>query len=154
MDRIELSKHIKKGDTLYTPYTDPEGLGSALSLSSWSQNWLPEFLWIGLIIHKYGRKIGLERIYHIIDELNSWSICVPQFSKILDLEREKRERFWSIVLKYVDRDVLASFTIVVTPDIDDVFYNFFFIVCFFFCNFVFFTWLITFSVSLPMKNPL
>ena len=126
MDRIELSKHIKKGDTLYTPYTDPEGLGSALSLSSWSQNWLPEFLWIGLIIHKYGRKRGLERIYHIIDELNSWSICVPQFSKILDLEREKRERFWSIVLKYVDRDVLASFTIVVTPDIDDVFYNFFF----------------------------
>jgi|GEM_PF-3482176 len=56
MDRIELSKHIKKGDTLYTPYTDPDGLGAKLSLSSWSRNWLPKFLWIGLIIYKQGRK--------------------------------------------------------------------------------------------------
>ena len=31
--------------------------------------------------------------------------------------------------------------------------NFFFIVCFFFlCDFVFFTWLVTLSVSLPTKN--
>lgn len=56
MERIKLSKHIKKGDTLYTPYTNPERLGAKLSLSSWSKNWLPEYLWIGLIIHKYGEK--------------------------------------------------------------------------------------------------
>lgn len=60
MKKIELSKHIKKGDTFYTPYTDPDGLGAGLSLSSWSQNWLPEFLWIGLIIYKQERKNGLE----------------------------------------------------------------------------------------------
>ena len=56
MDRIELSKHIKRGDTFYTPYTDSVGLGAGLSLASWSKNWLPEFLWIGLIIYKQGRK--------------------------------------------------------------------------------------------------
>ncbi len=56
MDRIELSKHIKRGDTFYTPYTDSDGLGAGLSLASWSKNWLPEFLWIGLIIYKQGRK--------------------------------------------------------------------------------------------------
>lgn len=126
MERIKLSKHIKKGDTLYTPYTNPEGLGAKLSLSSWAKNWLPEYLWIGLIIHKYGRKIGLEKINNIIYELNSHSICIPQFSKIHELEQEKRENFWSIVLNYVDRNVLAPFTIVATPDVDDVFYNFFF----------------------------
>lgn len=38
MDRIELSKHIKRGDTFYTPYTDPDGLGAGLSLSSWSKS--------------------------------------------------------------------------------------------------------------------
>lgn len=38
MERIKLSKHMKRGDTLYTPYTDPNGLGAALSLSSWSQD--------------------------------------------------------------------------------------------------------------------
>ncbi|PQL20974.1 hypothetical protein VEHSUH05_00665 [Veillonella denticariosi JCM 15641] len=126
MERIKLSKHIKKGDTLYTPYTNPEGLGAKLSLSSWSKNWLPEYLWIGLIIHKYGRKIGLEKINNIIYELNSHSICIPQFSKIHELEQEQREYFWSIILNHVDRNVLAPFTIVATPDVDDVFYNFFF----------------------------
>ena len=126
MERIKLSKHIKKGDTLYTPYTNPDGLGTKLSLSSWSQNWLPEFLWIGLIIYKQGRKKGLENMYHIIDELNAYSICVPQFSKISKLNQEQRNRFWSIVLKYVSRDVLAPFTIVATPEIDEVFYNSFF----------------------------
>ena len=52
MDKIELSKHKKQGDTLYTPFTSPSGLGAKLSLSSWARCWLPEFLWIGLIIRK------------------------------------------------------------------------------------------------------
>lgn len=34
MDKIELSKHIKQGDTFYTPFTDPSGLGETLHLSS------------------------------------------------------------------------------------------------------------------------
>ena len=126
MEKVKLSNHIKKGDTLYTPYTNPDGFGSTLSLSSWSQNWLPEFLWIGLIIHNQGRKRGLQKIYHIINELNAYSICIPQFSKICELEREQRKHFWSIVLNHVRLEVLAPFAIVVTPDIDDVFYNIFF----------------------------
>lgn len=67
-------------------------------------------------------------MYHIIDELNAYSICVPQFSKISKLNQEQRNRFWSIVLKYVSRDVLAPFTIVATPEIDEVFYNSFLII--------------------------
>ena len=126
MDRIELSKHIKRGDTFYTPYTDPDGLGAGLSLSSRSKNWLPEFLWIGLIIYKQGRKKGLESIYHIIEELNIYSICMPQFSKIHELDLNQREHFWTIVSKYVSGDMLAPFTVIATPDIDDVFYNLFF----------------------------
>ena len=57
MEKIELAKHIKQGDTFYTPFTSPKGLGDILSLSSWARCWLPEFLWIGLIIRKQGRKI-------------------------------------------------------------------------------------------------
>ena len=62
MDKIELSKHEKQGDTFYTPFTSPSGLGAKLSLSSWARCWLPEFLWIGLIISKQGRKKGLENL--------------------------------------------------------------------------------------------
>lgn len=126
MERIKLSKHMKIGDTLYTPYTDPNGLGAALSLSSWSQDWLPEFLWIGLIINKQGRKKGLESLYRIIEELNNYNICVPQFSKIHSLDQKQREIFWSIVLKYVSSDILAPLTIIITPDIDSTFFNYFF----------------------------
>ena len=65
MDKIELSKHVKRGDTFYTPFTDPNGMGESLSLSSWSKCWLPEFLWIALIIHEQGRKRAFENLYRI-----------------------------------------------------------------------------------------
>ena len=54
---------------MYTTFTSPSGLGAKLSLSSWARCWLPEFLWIGLIIRKQGRKKGFENMYHIIEEL-------------------------------------------------------------------------------------
>lgn len=126
MDRIKLTNHVKKGDTFYTPYTNPNGLGTALSISRWSKNWLPEFLWIGLIIYKLGRKRGLEKLYKIIDELQRNKICMPQFSKIVKLNNEKKKLFWNIVSEYIDRVVLLPLTVVVTPDIDEVFYNHFF----------------------------
>ena len=87
MDRIKLASHVKKGDTLYTPYTEPDGLGKALKITSWSKSWLPEFMWIGLIISELGRKQGLEQLYKIIDELQENKICVPYFSKIKGLDR-------------------------------------------------------------------
>lgn len=89
MDKIELSKHIKHGDTFYTPYTDPNGIGSTLRLSSWSRCWLPEFFWIGLIIKKQGRKKGLENLYLIIEDLKCDDIAIPQLSKIFELSEEQ-----------------------------------------------------------------
>ena len=101
MDKIELSKHIKQGDTFYTPYTAPSGLGATLSLSSWVKCWLPEFLWIGLIVKKIGRKKGLENLYLIIEDLKHNDIAVPQLSKIFKLSEEKQKKYWSIVTRYV-----------------------------------------------------
>lgn len=101
MDKIELSKHIKQGDTFYTPFTDPNGMGATLSLSSWAKCWLPEFLWIALIIHGQGRKRGFENLYHIIEELQNSEIAVPQLSKIFNLSEDKQEMFWKIVEKNI-----------------------------------------------------
>ncbi|MDE6434378.1 MAG: hypothetical protein K2L07_09125 [Lachnospiraceae bacterium] len=126
IDKFELSKHVKRGDTFYTPLTDPKGMGEVLSLSSWSKCWLPEFLWIGLIIHKQGRKKGLENLYHIIEELKKSEIAIPQMSKIFVLEKNKQEMFWSTVTKYVNIDILSPLCTVITPDINEIFYNIFF----------------------------
>lgn len=126
MDRIKLSNHLKKGDTLFTPFTDPDGMGSTLQLSSWSKNWLPEYLWIGLIIFKLGRENGLKALYGVISELDANNICTPQLSKIRDLDKEKEEMYWEIVVRYTGRETLTPMTVLLTPEIDEVFYNLFF----------------------------
>lgn len=126
VNKIELSKHIKQGDTFYTPFTNPNGIGAMLKLSSWSKCWLPEFLWIGLIISGQGRKRGFENLYHIIEELKNDEIAIPQLSKIFALNDVKQEMFWTIVTRYVEEDILMPLTVIVTPDINKVFYNRFF----------------------------
>ena len=126
MDKIELSKHVRQGDTFYTPFTDPSGLGATLSLCSWAKCWLPEFLWIGLIIQKLGRKKGLENLYLIIEDLKREDLAFPQLSKIFELSEERQKKYWSIVTRYVERKILLPLTVVITPDINAPFYDFFF----------------------------
>ena len=74
MEKLELSKHIKQGDTFYTPFTSPKGLGFILNLSSWARCWLPEFLWIGLIIRKQGRNINVNLKMYSFDHLRMYNI--------------------------------------------------------------------------------
>ena len=126
MDKIELSKHKKQGDTLYTPFTSPSGLGAKLSLSSWARCWLPEFLWIGLIIRKQGRKKGFENMYHIIEELKDEDMVIPQLSKIFGLSAEQQRKYWSIVTRYVEKNILLPLTVVITSDINETFYDSFY----------------------------
>lgn len=126
MDKIRLSKHIKQGDTFYTPFTDPSGLGATLCLSSWAKCWLPEFLWIGLIIQKCGRKKGFENLHFIIEDLKSEDLAIPQLSKIFELSEEQQKKYWSIVTRYAEKSILLPLTVVITPDINETFYEFFF----------------------------
>lgn len=102
-------------------------MGALLSLSSWAKCWLPEFLWIGLIIHEQGRKKGFENLYQIIKQLKDFEIAMPQMSQIFTFEKSKQELFWQIVTQYVEKDVLTPLTVVITPDINIVFYNYFLI---------------------------
>ncbi len=56
LERIKLEDHKKYGDTFHTLFTNPKGMGKQLHLSSWSKDWLSEYLWIAMIISKLGRK--------------------------------------------------------------------------------------------------
>lgn len=122
MEKIKLANHIKRGDTFHTPFTDPNGLGASFTLSSWSKNSLPEYLWIGLIISKIGRKKGFEQLFRIMEELNTNDICIPQLSKISCLPEEKRKKYWDIVFSCVGVEELSSLTVIITPDIDEYLY--------------------------------
>ena len=126
VEKIELSKHVKQGDTFYTSFTDPNGLGDKLCLSSWAKSRLPEFLWIGLIIYNQGRKNGFENLYCIIKDLECEGIAIPQLSKIFELTEERQRKYWSIITQYVEKNVLMPLTTVITPDINEIFYDYFF----------------------------
>ena len=127
MDKVKLKDHKKIGDTFYTPYTEPEGFWSSkLKLTNWSKDSLPEYLWIGFAIYKLGRKEGLLEIYNMIQELRENEICIPQFSRIIKLDIERKQLFWSIVFKYIPKEILSPLTVIFTPDVDEVFYDLFF----------------------------
>lgn len=126
MEKIKLSKHVKQGDTFYTPFTDPSGLGDKLCLSSWARCRLPEFIWIGLIINDQGRKNGLKNLYQIIKDLKYENMAIPQLSKIFELSERQQRKYWSIVTQYVDKNILLPLTVIITPDINNIFYDFFF----------------------------
>lgn len=76
MDKIKLKDHVKKGDTFYTCFTNPDELGQALNLSSWSREKLPDYIWLALIIDRLGRKKGLEQLYMAAKELAAYDMAV------------------------------------------------------------------------------
>lgn len=126
MDKFKLLIHNKYGDTFYTPFTDPKGFGESLHLTNWFKDSLPDYLWIGLVIFKLGRKEGLKKLYQIIRELKSVGLVSVKMSDIIRLSNDKQEVFWGIVGKYVDKTIFRPLTIVITPDVNEFFYNLFY----------------------------
>ena len=53
-------------------------------------------------------------------------MAIPQLSKIFELSGEQQKKYWSIVTRYVEGNILLPLTVVITPDINETFYDFFF----------------------------
>ena len=123
MDRIKLKDHVKKGDTFYTCFTNPDELGQALNLSSWSREKLPDYIWLALIIDRLGRKKGLEQLYMAAKELAAYDMAVSNFSSIISMDEKKQEVYWKTVSKYIDLKMLSPLTIVLTVEISEVFFE-------------------------------
>lgn len=123
MEKTPLSKYKKIGDTLYTPFTDPEKLGNALQLSSWSQNKLPEYLWIGMIIDALGRRNGLKALNLLIQKLKDSGIFSLSMAEIFELDEDNQKQFWRTVDSHVDKGVLCPLTVAISPSVNEIFYN-------------------------------
>lgn len=123
MDKIKLSEHVKKGDTFYTCFTNPDGLGSTLRLSSWSQNSLPEYIWLAIVIDELGRKPGLEKLYMIAKELKENGLAIPSLSGIRALSDLRQAEYWDIVSRHIQLKMLSPLTVVLTPDWNGVFFE-------------------------------
>lgn len=84
--------------------------------NSWFINRMPLYLWLGLIIERYGHAIGLEKCALILNMLSQYrqDTMIPSFSEILNLDVKEQEGFWDNCLNIIDKDVLSPLTVLYT----------------------------------------
>lgn len=121
----KLSDHTFKKGVLYTPFNS--NLGESLTLSQWALEWLPEYIWISLILDYYGREKGIDNVGRIIKELseNDKALCIPTLSKVLLLEPEKQRIFFGVICKHTNRTILSPLTLILRLDQYVIFNEFF-----------------------------
>jgi hypothetical protein len=109
----KLNDHIleKKKGALITPLNYK--LGESLKFSSWANERLPEYLWMGLILDYYGRLEGIEKVGRILLDFSKevTDLDYPQLSSIFSLSEEDQNKSYNIVIRHVDREVLAPLTV-------------------------------------------
>lgn len=87
-----------------TPFNTIENL----KLTNWHKDSAPEFLWIALIIKRYGRKIGLQylgTICRYIKESLGEKLIDLKFSSINCLSKSAQEKIFTYILKLCDSDI-------------------------------------------------
>ncbi|WP_033543642.1 DUF5677 domain-containing protein [Planococcus sp. CAU13] len=94
-----IAQHERKGKNLHPPISKIENL----TKTSWKDNRLPEFLWIGLIIHLNERLVGLDYIRQISkyfydrnEELRPEELS---FTSIAAMPDEQIESFYNFLFK-------------------------------------------------------
>ncbi|MHB8278574.1 MAG: DUF5677 domain-containing protein [Candidatus Humimicrobiaceae bacterium] len=114
MSSSKLSDHIFKKGKFITPWNN--ALGSVSKMQSWSQNRLPEYLWLGLVLDKYRRKGGLEKLCFILKQFHEINkeLSAPAFSLILKLSDEEQKKLYSCIVKIADKEVLTPLTLLYT----------------------------------------
>jgi len=104
-------------------------MGNTMTFSSWAFTRLPEYSWLCLIHHHYGRDEGLKRAALILRDISKYekSIDKPKLSKILELAPDSQERIYRTILNRIKKEVLAPLTAILIDDIGDTFRSYFYI---------------------------
>ena len=122
-----LSDHVIRKGKLLTPMN--AGLGDNLELTSWSKERMPEYLWLGLILLRYGRDGGLEKAGRILYEIaqTTKDLFKPTLSSILNLPKTTQRNIYKIIYRYVDKDTLTPLTVIYKARDYPVFNEYFFV---------------------------
>jgi hypothetical protein len=81
---------------------------------SWTNDRLPEYLWLGLILMNYERTEGIEKTGRILKEISKLNntILRPKFSIILSLGESEQEKIYNIICEVVNPNLFAPLTII------------------------------------------
>jgi len=107
-----LKQHEKHGIVLQTPMNKLN-----LVLQSWSEFRLPQYLWLGLILNKYGHSQGIKlclKLLEKISKVTGHDYSLPKFSDILNLSLIVQKKIFDDIIKIAGQDVLSPLTLFYT----------------------------------------
>ena len=86
---------------------------------SWMYGRMPEYLWIGMVLHHYGRKEGLNKLYHIVKYIgdNLPEMRTLRMSEILSLDVDKQKKLYEYMNLYIEEIALSPLTVIFTINI-------------------------------------
>lgn len=104
-------------------------LKDTITLTSWTEERMPEFLWLGLILLFLGRKEGFEKAGHILSEISKRipSLFYPRFSMILSLPSDEQRIIFKIINQHIEKKILSPLTILYKNKDYAVFNEYFYI---------------------------
>lgn len=116
----------KKKGIVTTPLN---ALGDLLKPTSWTKERMPEYLWLGLILQYYGRKVGFEKSFQILYEISKsvMSLSHPRLSMILNLPYNDQKKVYDIICSVIDNRVISPLTILYKKKAHPLFNEYFFI---------------------------
>ena len=81
---------------------------------SWTNDRLPEYLWIGLILMSFSRTKGIEIAGKILKEISqiNKNLLKPKLSEILSLPNYEQEKIYKTIVKNVNFKILAPLTVI------------------------------------------
>lgn len=121
-----ISDHKKRKGALVTPLNDGR---LNFKFSSWAKERMPEYLWLGLILKYYGRKLGIEKAGSILFEISKSDISLPapRLSMIFGLSDDDQKTIYKIISKHIEKDVLTPLTLIYKSKFQPLFNKYFFI---------------------------
>lgn len=128
MKRSKLSDHKFIKGKFITPIHSISIMHEFTDEESWVYGRMPEYLWIGLILKKYGRKNGLNKLYYLVKELHKLAsnLSTARISQIIKLESDMQDQFFRYVLEIISKDTLSPLTIFLTSSKAPIFSKYFF----------------------------
>ena len=126
MRHTKLSELTKRKGKLISPWV--EHLGDKLSLTSWSLERLPEYIWMALILRDKGRTEGIScciRIFNKIRAIDS-SFSTAKLSNFLEKKDNDQDSLFDIITSEIEPRVLAPLTAIVSHEYSPSFYKHFY----------------------------
>ncbi len=79
---------------------------------SWTNDRLPEYLWLGLILMNFNRTEGIEKVGKILQAISkiNKSIIKPKLSIILSLSETEQKNIYKIICDEINPRIIAPLT--------------------------------------------